>query len=373
MCPGSVEAAAAAGAPGEGKSVCVMDAAGPLGHALVDRLLRRGYTVHAATYGEEEDDAGEEEAALVEHLARTGGEAHAHRLKVFRADPFDYHAIADAVRGCAGVFCMFKTPDDQAHCDEVTVETEVRAAHNVLEACAQTDAMERVVFTSSVTAVVWGSDAKDEDRLVADEKCWSDLAFCRKFKVCHVPLASDDTIKSLQFAHTVDAFTPAGSVVDSLDRRPELTFSLALLQLWHALAKTLSEKTAWALAMDRGVDMVAINAGLPTAPGLTAAHPYLKGAPDMYDAGVLVTVDVDFLADAHVAAYESPTAYGRYLCFDNAVCRPEDAVKLGQMLSPSAPCSPPSDELKVIPQRIQNKKINKLMLEFASGVYGELD
>jgi len=168
--------------------------------------------------------------------------------------------------------------------------------------------------------------------------------------------------------------------------------------------------------MDRGVDMVAINAGLLTGPGLTAAHPYLKGAPDMYDAGVLVTVDVDFLADAHVAAYESPTAYGRYLCFNNAVCRPEDAVKLAQMLSPAAPRSPPppryvtsatqyysyvfvvtethvrnysaiicfyadntcalvfcSDELKVIPQRIQNKKLNKLMLEFASGVYGELD
>jgi nucleoside-diphosphate-sugar epimerase len=48
-------------------------------------------------------------------------------------------------------------------------------------------------------------------------------------------------------------------------------------------------------------------------------------------------VDVDFLADAHVAAYESPTAYGRYLCFNNAVCRPEDAVKLAQMLSPAAP------------------------------------
>jgi hypothetical protein len=28
-----------------------------------------------------------------------------------------------------------------------------------------------------------------------------------------------------------------------------------------------------------------------------------------------------------------------------------------------------SDELKVIPQRIQGKKLNKLMLEFASGVY----
>ena len=116
---------------------------------------------------------------------------------------------------------------------------------------------------------------------------------------------------------------------------------VSALQLWHALAKTLSEKTAWALAMDRGVDMVAVNAGLLTAPGLTAAHPYLKGAPDMYAAGVLATVDVDFLADAHVAAYECPTAYGRYLCFNNAVCRPEDAVKLAQMLSPAAPRSPP--------------------------------
>jgi hypothetical protein len=65
---------------------------------------------------------------------------------------------------------------------EVTVETEVRAAHNVLEACAQTETMERVVFTSSVTAVFWSADHKQQQQLV-DEKCWSDLAFCKKFKV----------------------------------------------------------------------------------------------------------------------------------------------------------------------------------------------
>lgn len=114
MCPGSVESASAAG-----KSVCVMDAAGPLGHALVDRLLRRGYTVHAATYarggdGEEDDD---DEAALLSDLSCGGDDVYRHRLKLFRADPFDYHAIADAVRGCAGVFCKFNTPDDQAQCD----------------------------------------------------------------------------------------------------------------------------------------------------------------------------------------------------------------------------------------------------------------
>ena len=143
--------------------------------------------------------------------------------------------------------------------------------------------------------------------------------------------------------------------------------------MWHALAKTLSEKTAWALAMDRGVDMVAINAGLLTGPGLSSAHPCLKGVPEMYEHGVLVTVDADFLADAHVAAYECPTAFGRYLCFNNVVCRPEDALQFAQMLTPSAPCYPPSDELKVIPQRIQNKKLNNLMVEFASAIYGDLD
>jgi nucleoside-diphosphate-sugar epimerase len=68
---------------------------------------------------------------------------------------------------------------------EVTVETEVRAAHNVLEACAQTETMERVVFTSSVTAVVWSADHKQQQQQqqLVDEKCWSDLAFCKKLKV----------------------------------------------------------------------------------------------------------------------------------------------------------------------------------------------
>ncbi|VAH05640.1 cinnamoyl-CoA reductase-like SNL6 [Triticum dicoccoides] len=309
MCPGAPVAAVASD-----KSVCVMDASGPLGQALVHRLLRRGYTVHAATYGRSLD--------ALALLAAAGHDED--RLKLFRADPFDYHSIADAVRGCSGLFCMFNTHEDQAGCDEVMVEVEVRAAQNVLEACAQTVTMERVVFTSSVTAVVW----KDDDHKPVDafdERNWSDLNLCRKRK------------------------------------------------LWHALAKTLSEKTAWALAMDRGVDMVAINAGLLTGPGLSSAHPCLKGVPEMYEHGVLVTVDADFLADAHVAAYECPTAFGRYLCFNNVVCRPEDALQFAQMLTPSAPCYPPSDELKVIPQRIQNKKLNNLMVEFASAIYGDLD
>nr|CAD1818556.1 unnamed protein product [Ananas comosus var. bracteatus] len=141
--------------------------------------------------------------------------------------------------------------------------------------------------------------------------------------------------------------------------------------LWHALAKTLSEKTAWALAMDRGVDMVSVNAGLVVDPMLSADNPYLKGAVEMYDDGVLVTVAIDFLADAHIAVYESPSAYGRYLCFDRSICRPEDTIKLAQMLSPPPPPTLPQAE--VIQKRIQNKKLSKVMVQFGSGRHMDLE
>ncbi|CAA6669653.1 unnamed protein product [Spirodela intermedia] len=250
------------------KTVCVMDAGGRVGAALVKKLLRRGYTVHAATQG---DRWG---------VAKLAGGGESERLKVFRADPFDYQSLLDAVRGCSGLFYSFEPPRNNpattAEIREVAswfplllqeymAEVEVMAAQNVLEACAQTEMVERVVYTSSVTAVVW----RESRRLVPglDERDWSDPHFCRKFR------------------------------------------------LWHALAKTLAEKAAWALAMDRG-------------------------AAEMYEDGLLVTVEDDFLADAHICAFEDPTAYGRYLCFNRVVCRPEDAAELAKMMA--VPCPPPS-------------------------------
>lgn len=61
-------------------------------------------------------------------------------------------------------------------------EIEVRAAHNVLEACAQTDTIEKVVFTSSVTAVIWNDNLRTTSSHL-DERSWSDVNTCKKFKV----------------------------------------------------------------------------------------------------------------------------------------------------------------------------------------------
>lgn len=101
------------------------------------------------------------------------------------------------------------------------------------------------------------------------------------------------------------------------------------VQLWHALSKTVAEKAAWALAMDRGVSMVCINAGLLTGgPDLTITNPYLKGAAEMYEDGVFVTVDLDFLVDAHISVFENIASFGRYLCFNHVIKTNDDAVKL---------------------------------------------
>lgn len=292
--------------PSDGVTVCVMDAAGRLGSSLVEKLLQTGYNVHAAVqnHGDMQIFNG---VACVDKK----------RLKMFHSDPLDYHSIIDALKGCSGLFYAFEPPTDQSSYDEFMAEVEVRAAHNVLEACAQTNSIDKVVFTSSVTSVIWREDNKST---LSDmnERHWTDINFCRKFK------------------------------------------------LWHALSKTLAEKTAWALAMDRGVNMVSVNAGLVMDSETSITDPYLKGAAEMYEDGMLVTVDLSFLVDAHICIFKDISTYGRYLCFNNVVNRSQDAIELTKMLTPVA--SPLfqscEEDARIIQQKISDKKLKKLMVDF---------
>lgn len=294
------------------KRVCVMDAGGSLGSALVYHLLLRGYFVHAASQNH----------AYMQSTYGTFGDSK--KLRVIHADPLDYHSIVEAMDGCCGLFYSFEPPSDQPTYSESMSEIEVRAALNVLEACAQTDTMEKLVFTSSATAIIWRdpSDTTTSSPYV-DEKKWSDINFCKKFK------------------------------------------------LWHGLSKTLAEKTAWALAMDRELSMVSINAGLVLSPDLTITHPYLKGAAEMYEHGVFVTVDLKFLIDCHIYLFEDISAYGRYLCFNHVINCNEDAAKLAHSLLPcdvsSLPPSVTVGEIRMVPQRISNEKLSKLMFNVENG------
>ncbi|KAJ6383891.1 hypothetical protein OIU78_027234 [Salix suchowensis] len=151
------------------RTVCVMDASGRLGSSIVHRLLQRGYSVHAAV---------QNHAAGKLSQSFEGLSCNNKKLKVFHSDPFDYHSILDALKGCCGLFYSFEPPSDQPTYDEFMADVEVRAAHNVLEACAQTNTIDKVVFTSSATTVIWSdSNSKAPD---LDERNWSDLKFLQK-------------------------------------------------------------------------------------------------------------------------------------------------------------------------------------------------
>ena len=61
------------------------------------------------------------------------------------------------------------------------VDFEVRGAINVIEACAQTDSVEKVVFSSSLTSAIWRESINSEKDV--DERSWSNPDFCRRMKV----------------------------------------------------------------------------------------------------------------------------------------------------------------------------------------------
>ncbi|XP_062078516.1 cinnamoyl-CoA reductase-like SNL6 [Humulus lupulus] len=287
--------------------ICVLDASTYVGFWILKGLLGRGYTVHAAI----QRNGPESEIEIKIRDMEKAEE----RLSVFTVDVLDYHSIHLALKGCTGLFCCLDSSDGY---DEKMVDWEVRGAINVVEACAQTESIEKIVFTSSLTAAIWRDNISSEKDI--DERSWSNQDFCRKLK------------------------------------------------LWQALAKTLSEQAAWALAMDRMVNMVSINSGLVLGPAVTQQNPlsttsYLNGAAQMYENGVLAFVDVDFLVDVHIRALEDPSTCGRYFCFNQIVNTEEEAVKLAQRLSPliSIPPRYVCEGSEVFAERLRTKKLNKLV------------
>jgi hypothetical protein len=66
------------------------------------------------------------------------------------------------------------------------IELEVRGALNVVEACSNA-AVKRLVLTSSLSAMVWdrqrNAGTEGAYNSCIDEKCWSNLDFCRAKKV----------------------------------------------------------------------------------------------------------------------------------------------------------------------------------------------
>ena len=83
--------------------------------------------------------------------------------------------------------------------------------------------------------------------------------------------------------------------------------------------------------------MVSVNAGLLVGPDLTIDNPYLKGAAEMYESGLFVTVDLNYLVEAHICVFQDLSSYGRYICFNHVINTNDDAADLARKLTSLPP------------------------------------
>lgn len=172
------------------------------------------------------------------------------------------------------------------------IDPALKGALNVLNSCAKFPTIKRVVLTSSIAAVAYNGRPRTPD-VVIDETWFSDPNVCKELK------------------------------------------------LWYVLSKTLAEDAAWKFVKEKGIDMVAINPGMvigpllqPTLNTSAAAVLNLINGAQTFPNATFSWVNVKDVANAHIQAYEIPSAGGRY-CLVERVAHYSEIVKILHQLYPS--------------------------------------
>ncbi|KDP45331.1 hypothetical protein JCGZ_09580 [Jatropha curcas] len=302
---------------GRNKVVCVTSGVSFLGLAVVNCLLRRRYSVKIIVNTEEDMEKLRELETCGEMRASNSS------IKAVMANLTEIESLMEAFEGCRGVFhtSAFADPAGLSGYTKTMAEIEVRASENVMMACSRTPSVRHCVLTSSLLACIWRDGMKQDFSPVINHESWSDESLCTDKK------------------------------------------------LWHALGKLRAEKAAWRIAKEKGLKLATICPGLITGPDFfnrnpTATIAYLKGAQEMFAHGLLATIDVMKVAEAHVCVFEAmkTTAFGRYIYYDSMIESEEKAEKLAAMvrMPVSKICGNASG---YVPARFQisNEKILNLM------------
>lgn len=256
-------------------AVCVTGATGFIGGHLVEQLLAKGYTVRGTVR--------DLDAAADGFLPGLPGAKD--RLELVWADLLKEGSFDLPIAGCETVFHVaspFVLHADDPHRD--LVMPAVAGTRNVLNACARSSSVRRVVVTSSLAAMTGRADGT-----VVTEGHWNN----------HSHVGSNP----------------------------------------YYYAKTEAERTAWAFMDEapRDFDLVVINPvgvfGPSHRQSVNTSVGYVRdlmngSTPAIVDLDVSV-VDVRDVADAHIRAMEEPAASGRYLCGHTVLTSRElvDALK----------------------------------------------
>ena len=250
------------------KPVMVTGATGYVAGWIVKKLLDEGTTVHAAI----RDPENKAKLNYLNALAEQAPGA----ITYFKSDLLSNGSYAEAMRGCQVVFhtaspFAMKVGDPQRE----LIEPAQIGTRNVLEQANSTDAVKRIVLTSSCAAIYGDNiDLNNTAAGVFTENDWNETS--------------------------------------SLEHQP------------YPYSKTLAEKEAWKIceAQNRW-DLVVINPSLVIGPGINPrgtsesfnlikqfGDGTMKSGGPNWGMGV---VDVRDLAEAHFKAAFTPSAKGRYI------------------------------------------------------------
>ncbi|KAJ9698035.1 hypothetical protein PVL29_007239 [Vitis rotundifolia] len=295
--------------------VCVTGASGYIASWLVKLLLQRGYTVKASV-------RDPNDPKKTEHLLSLDGAKE--RLHLFKANLLEEGSFDSIVEGCVGVFhtaspFFHAVTDPQAE----LIDPAVKGTLNVLGSCAKAPSVKRVVVTSSIAAVAYNRNPRTPD-VVVDETWFTDPDFCKG------------------------------------------------LQLWYVVSKTLAEDAAWKFAKEKGIDMVTINPAMvigpllqPTLNTSAAAILSLINGGQTFPNASFGWVNVKDVAEAHIQAFEVPSASGRY-CLVERVVHYSEIVKILKELFPDFQLPEKcADDKPFVPTfQVSKEKAKSLGIEF---------
>ncbi|KAL9455155.1 hypothetical protein AB3S75_010544 [Citrus x aurantiifolia] len=303
------------GAAATGKVVCVTGASGYIASWLVKLLLSRGYTVKASV-------RDPNDPKKTGHLLALDGASE--RLQLFKANLLEEGSYDSVVDGCDGVFHTASPFYHDVKDPQVELlDPAVKGTVNVLNSCAKFPSIKRVVLTSSMAAVAYNGKPRTPD-VVVDETWFSDPEVCKQSK------------------------------------------------LWYVLSKTLAEDAAWKFAKEKSIDMVTINPAMVIGPLLqptlntsaAAVLSLIKGA-QTYPNATLGWVNVKDVANAHIQAFEVPSACGRY-CLVERVLHYSELVNTVHELYPTfeLPEKCADDKPYVPTYQVSKEKAKNLGIEF---------
>ncbi|CAN1263928.1 Phenylacetaldehyde reductase [Linum perenne] len=289
---------------GEGKTVCVTGASGYIASWIVKLLLSSGYTVKASV-------RDPNDPKKTEHLRSLEGASD--RLVLFKANLLEEGSFDSGVEGCVAVFhtaspFYHDVKDPQLE----LIDPAVKGTLNVLSSCAKTPSIKRVVLTSSIAAVAYNGKPRTPE-VVLDET-W----------------------------------------------------------LWYVVSKTLAEEAAWKFAKEKGMDLVSINPAMVIGPLLqptlntsaAAVLSIMKGA-QTFPNTTFGWVHVKDVAEAHIKAFEIPSANGRY-CMVETVAHYSEVVNTLKGLYPDVqlPEKCADDKPYVPTYQVSKEKAKTLGIEF---------